>query len=147
MGAAELIPQAPPMRMVETLLEERDGSVLVLGRIAPDCPFVCDNGLLSPAGLMEMAAQSCACLQGLRNANADKAAEAFLVGLKQFTHDAPARAGDTLLVRVTPSAELDGFFLADARITRDGPDGPQIAAVRVKAYCPPQPGAGPHAAL
>ncbi len=138
------------MRMVDALLRADDSGALVQGRIAPDCPFVDAAGFLSAAGLLEMAAQSCACLQGLAVAQADgqaggKPREAFLVGLKNFVHDAPARKEDALFITVTPAAELDGFFLADARITRGAPDGPQVASVRIKAYCPPESGAEPHA--
>ena len=132
------------MRLVSTLLGSQDQTVFVQGHIAPDCPFLDSCGFVTPAGLMEMAAQSCACLQGLRAAGTPPR-EAFLVGMKNFTHTAPAHRDDPLIITVTPAAELDGFFMADARINRDTPEGQLVASVRIKAYCPQDSGDNTHA--
>lgn len=149
MDAASIIPQSAPMRLVGELLSVREnGEALVRGLVAPDCPFLRPDGRLTPAGLLEMAAQSCACLQGYRTATAAAAQpprEAFLVGMKNARFRQCAHADDPLFITVTPAAELDGFFLADAAINRGAPDGPLIASVRVKAYCPPQSGENSHA--
>ena len=136
--AAGLIPQAPPMRLVTRLLAISGEESLAEGVFAADSPFTESDGSIGHAGLMEMAAQSCALARGYAAAHGDAPKEGFLVGIKNFQMFRAAKAGELLHVRTRRVAELDGFLLADTAVfTPDDAHRP-LASLRVKAYCPPE---------
>ncbi len=142
MDAAPLLPQKPPMRLVTRLLAasaSSGGEALAECVLEASSPFADGQGNINPVAFIEMAAQTCAAAQGYADTGRP-AREGFLVGVRDFTcagtAGAGAKTGEVLHVRIRPVAELDGFILVDAAVSRPQGTGP-LASLRVKVYLPP----------
>jgi radical SAM protein with 4Fe4S-binding SPASM domain len=105
-----IIPQKPPMRIIDSLdkLGERSASCSVL--IKKDMPFIEDDGSVDSVAYLELIAQSIAALNGFRNMNeSGSSPEGYLLGAKNLAILGRAEAGDTLSVIVFKYARYGGF--------------------------------------
>ena len=114
-----LIPHAPPMRIVDTLLEVGDRSAVVETEIKSDCPLLDEAGYLVESAFIEIIAQASAASQGFRIRHKQATnRQGFLVGVKDIKIRGRARAGDRLVTVLRKEANLGDFGVISGRISR-----------------------------
>jgi len=119
--AEGLIPHRLPMRLVDRLLEIDGKSGVVEARVSAESPLVDAAGALDDVALIELIAQSYACLKGyLDRVEGKQPRQGFLVGIKKLTRLASTRAGDRLRIEIETLAELDVFAVAEGQVWCDG---------------------------
>lgn len=106
-----LIPQRPPMTMVDTLFSaDENGGVTGL-TVLEDNVFCIDGHLLEP-GIIEHSAQSAAAFAGYRYFLAGEEPHIGLIGeIKAFRISRRPAAGENLRTRVTVTGEAMGMSL------------------------------------
>jgi len=142
LSAQELIPHRETMLLIGKLLsyDRKLGS----GRISA-CPasetIFCDCGVsgadnfLEEVVVLEMMAQSYACLRGYEDRLAGcPPSLGFLVGVRHFASHRRVKAGTELTIEVVTTIQLDDFFIADA-IVKSGVE--EVAAAELKIWVPP----------
>lgn len=115
-----MIPQMPPMRIIDTIdkLAERCAQCSVL--IKEDMPFIQRDGSVDHVAYLEMMAQSIAALNGFRNMGAsDSAPEGYLLGAKNLKTNKTAYTGDRLSIMVFKYARYGGFCIVKGVVKRD----------------------------
>ncbi|OQX00140.1 MAG: hypothetical protein BWK74_00465 [Desulfobacteraceae bacterium A6] len=115
-----IIPQKPPMRIIDTLdtLAERSASCSVL--IKKDMPFIEDDGSVDNVAYLEMIAQAIAALNGFRNINeSGSSPEGYLLGAKNLAILGRATAGDRLSVMVFKYARYGGFGIVKGIVSKN----------------------------
>ena len=114
-----IIPQQPPMRIIDTLdrLAERSASCSVL--IKKNMPFIEDDGSVDNVAYLEMIAQSIAALNGFRNMNeSGSSPEGYLLGAKNLSITGRAEAGDKLSIMVFKYARYGGFGIVKGVVSK-----------------------------
>ncbi|MBR4788022.1 MAG: hypothetical protein IK013_09150 [Bacteroidales bacterium] len=115
--ALPLIPQRPPMVMVDNILACDPITVRTDFRIPADCIFLRDNSL-SESGLMENIAQTCAARIGWLNQ--DKPVRIGVIGsINHFEVFRRPAAGETLQTTVTVENEVFEAIIVHAVIQRE----------------------------
>ncbi|MFH2046188.1 MAG: SPASM domain-containing protein [Pseudomonadota bacterium] len=115
-----IIPQMPPMRIIDTIdkLAERSAKCSVL--IKEGMPFAEKDGSIDNVAYFEMMAQSIAALNGFRNMEATGSApEGYLLGGKKLIINSNAKVGDRLSIYVFKYAKFGGFGIVKGIIKRD----------------------------
>jgi len=115
-----MIPQTPPMRIIDTIdkLAERCAQCSVL--IKEDMPFIQKDGSVDHVAYLEMMAQSIAALNGFRNMGAsDSAPEGYLLGAKNLKINKTAYTGDRLSIMVFKYVRYGGFCIVKGVVKRD----------------------------
>jgi len=119
LAAEQLIPQRPPMLLIQRLLEHGDGWGLAEGCLPKESPFADEGGVLHPMVLVELMAQGYAAVQGYEDLLLGNPVKlGFLVGLRGVAFPGRAFSGERLLVRVRRIGALEGFILAEAAVLR-----------------------------
>jgi radical SAM protein with 4Fe4S-binding SPASM domain len=116
----EIIPQKPPMRIIDSLdkLAERSASCSVL--IKKDMPFINDDGSVDNVAYLEMIAQSIAALNGFRNMNeSESSPEGYLLGAKNLSILGKAEAGESLSIAVFKYARYGGFGIVKGIVSNN----------------------------
>ncbi|RPH50379.1 MAG: SPASM domain-containing protein [Desulfobacteraceae bacterium] len=119
--AGRIIPQMPPMRVIDTIdkLGERSAQCSVL--IKEEMPFTGKDGSVDRVAYLEMMAQAIAALNGFRNMDSsDSAPEGYLLGAKNLKINKTAFAGDRLSIMVFKYARYGGFGIVKGVVKRDG---------------------------
>ncbi len=115
-----IIPQMPPMRLVDTIdkLAERSAGCSV--SIKEGMPFADENGSIDNVAYLEMMAQSIAALNGFRNiGKSDTAPEGYLLGAKKLIINSEAMVGERLSVFVFKYASYGDFGIVKAIVKRN----------------------------
>jgi len=115
-----IIPQKPPMRIIDTLdkLAERSASCSAL--IKKDMPFIEEDGSVDNVAYLEMIAQSIAALNGFRNMNeSGSTPEGYLLGAKNLKILGKATAGDRLTIMVFKYARYGGFGIVKGIVSKN----------------------------
>lgn len=125
-----LLPQQEPFVMVGRLVHYDSRRTVTETTVSPD-NILADDGSLSPAGMAENIAQTCAARIGYINRyilRKDVAAGviAAITGMKILRRP---HAGETLRTTLDVEAEVFGMIMASATITVDGNT---IAETRIK---------------
>ncbi|EFK94855.1 Radical SAM domain protein [sediment metagenome] len=118
--ADQIIPQKPPMRIIDTLdrLAERSASCSVL--IKKDMPFIEDDGSVDNVAYLEMIAQSIAALNGFRQMNeSGSSPEGYLLGAKNLSITGRAEVGDRLSIMVFKYARYGGFGIVKGIVSKN----------------------------
>ena len=116
-----MIPQQPPLRVVDRLLSVGERVAAAETTIRPDNPFLNDDGSLDEAVYLELIAQAAAAMNGFRTTRGngpDKEPEGYLLGARDVEVMGPAAVGDTLLVRVFKATRLAGFGIIEGQVFR-----------------------------
>jgi radical SAM protein with 4Fe4S-binding SPASM domain len=114
-----IVPQKPPMRIIDTLdkLAERSASCSAL--IKKDMPFINDDLSVDNVAYFEMIAQSIAALNGFRNINESGASpEGYLLGAKHLEMLGKAEAGERISIMVFKYARYGGFGIVKGVISK-----------------------------
>jgi radical SAM protein with 4Fe4S-binding SPASM domain len=119
--AGELIPQKPPMRLIDELVRVGERSGEVSATVSGDTPFLRGNGALDETALFEMMAQSVAALNGFKRwGRSGTSSQGYLVGARNLEILEPARAGDTLHVSLHKEARFGNFGILKGTVSRNG---------------------------
>ena len=110
----DLIPQRPPMVMIDTVFESDDNAICSALTIAKDNIFV--NGThLEEAGLIEHIAQTAAALAGYETVSHHLPPKLGYIGeVKNFECYALPSLGDTVQTRMEIIAKMEGVTLVQA---------------------------------
>lgn len=110
----ELIPQHPPMVMVDRLLHCDTVLTKTEFTVRKECIMV-DDDHMSPIGLIENIAQTCAARMGYINISSGKEIRVGVIGaLREMEIHALPKVGDTITTSITVSDEVFGMTLAQA---------------------------------
>ena len=110
----ELIPQRPPMVMVDRLLHCDTVLTKTEFTVRKECIMV-DDDHMSPIGLIENIAQTCAARMGYINISSGKEIRVGVIGaLREMEILALPKVGDTITTSITVSDEVFGMTLAQA---------------------------------
>ncbi|MCL2727683.1 MAG: pseudouridylate synthase [Bacteroidales bacterium] len=118
-----LIPQRPPMVMVDSLLHCDRQLTQTSYTIAPDGLFI-SNNKLSASGLIENMAQTTAARMGylaLHGSGGTGAVRVGVIGaIKRLSVEAPPDAGNVLITSVDLIEELGDMILVKAKVECKG---------------------------
>ena len=140
--AQELIPHRETMLLIGQLLsyDRKQGSGRISACLLPETIF-CDCGsngeddFLEEVVILEMMAQSYACLRGYEDRLAGcPPSLGFLVGVRHFAAYRRVEVGIELTIEVATTIQLDDFFIADAVVKSGAED---VAAAELKIWVPP----------
>lgn len=110
----ELIPQRLPMVMVDRLLHCDTVLTKTEFTVRKECIMV-DDGHMSPIGLIENIAQTCAARMGYINISNGKEVRVGVIGaLREMEIHALPKVDDTITTSITVSDEVFGMTLAQA---------------------------------
>lgn len=110
----ELIPQRPPMVMVDRLLHCDTVLTKTEFTVRKECIMV-DDDHMSPIGLIENIAQTCAARMGYINISNGKEVRVGVIGaLREMEIHALPKVDDTITTSITVSDEVFGMTLAQA---------------------------------
>jgi radical SAM protein with 4Fe4S-binding SPASM domain len=119
-AAAEVIPQEPPMRVIDDLVRTGERSGEVSARVSEGMPFVGEDGVVDEAVYFEMMAQSIAALNGFKQlGRSTSAPEGYLVGAQKLEVLGPARVGDTLSISVYKETRFGNFGVVRGSVSRE----------------------------
>ena len=109
-----LLPQKPPMVMVERLLHCDTVVTETEFTVRENCIMV-EDGQLTPMGLVENVAQTCAARMGYINVSSGKEVRVGVIGALRDVeiHSLPP-VGSTIKTRIEVSEEVFGMTLAQA---------------------------------
>lgn len=114
------MPHRKPMRLVERILAVCGETVTVEAVVEQDGLFCNPDGLMSPAALIELLAQSYAAFNGYVSLAAGKVPSmGFLVSIKKVEILGRAHVGDRLRVEVHSTGSLGEFTLVHGEVFRD----------------------------
>lgn len=118
----EIIPQRPPMVMIDELISCDETTTVTAFTIRPDCIFI-DGNSLTAEGMIENIAQTCAARIGYINHLAGHTVKLGFIGaIKSFVQSERPNVGDTISTQITVKEEIFGITLVDASISLDGRD-------------------------
>ena len=113
----DLIPQRPPMVMVDSVLESDNETICTALTITGDNIFV-RNGQLEEAGLIEHIAQTAAALAGYETVSKHLPPQLGYIGeVKNFECSALPAVGETVQSRLEVIAKMTGVTLVQATTT------------------------------
>ena len=114
----QLIPQRPPMVMIDTVLQADEQGITTALTIREDNLFVRD-GYFEEPGLVEHMAQTAAALAGVGNIVSHTAPKVGFIGeVKDFTCALLPKAGETLTTTLKTIADMAGVKLVACRTMR-----------------------------
>lgn len=109
-----LLPQRPPMVMVDRLLH-CDPVVTLTELTVREDNIMADGGLMSACGLIENIAQTCAARMGYINLSNGKEVRVGVIGaLRDMEIHSLPKVGDRIETRIEVSDEVFGMTLAQA---------------------------------
>ncbi len=115
-----IIPQMPPMRIIDTMdkLAERSAQCSVF--IKEEMPFIEKDGSVDHVAYLEMMAQSIAALNGFRNMDSsDTAPEGYLLGARNLKIIKTAYTGNRLKIMVFKYARYGGFGIVKGVVKKN----------------------------
>ena len=118
-SAAGVVPQHPPMRVADRLLEVAERSAVVEYVVPAEGPFIMADGRLDEAAYMELMAQAIAALNGFRTrGNGNGRRRGLLLGAENLEVLGDSRCGDRLSVSVFKYAKYGDFGVVKGTVTR-----------------------------
>ena len=112
----EIIPQKPPMRLVDSLVSMGEKEAIVETTISADSPFVDKDGVLDESAYLEIIAQASAAMNGFkmgRNGNHG----GYLIGAKNIEILGTSHVGDSLRVDIKKCAKYENFGIVSGSIS------------------------------
>ena len=116
----ELIPQRPPMQMIDRLLYADEQS-------AKGCLFIkesnlfCDNGMLSESALIEFIAQTAAAYTGYQNKiNNNSVSEGYIGAVKNLVISSRPLVNTEITSEIVVENEIVGFTIINGKVFDQG---------------------------
>jgi radical SAM protein with 4Fe4S-binding SPASM domain len=114
-----LIPQQPPMRVVDTLVSVGERVAVVETSIAAGNLFANEDGSLDEVAYVELIAQAAAAMNGFRTSvRAGVEPQGYLLGARQIEVHGQACVGDTLRIHVFKATRLGDFGIIEGKVFR-----------------------------
>jgi len=114
-----IIPQQPPMRVIDSLEKVADRTGEVCARISNDMLFVRDDGTLDETVYLELIAQGVAALTGFKALGVSNTVlDGFLLGTKKLEIFGKAKIGDSLTVSIFKYARYGDFAIVKGTVLR-----------------------------
>jgi len=118
-SVSKLIPQQPPMQIIDTLVSIGERCANINVTISNDMLFVRDDGTLDETAYIELIAQSIAAQAGFNQAGVTgQPVEGFLIGAKNLEIFGTARIGDSLNISVLKYARFGDFGIIKGKVFR-----------------------------
>ncbi len=119
--ADEIVPQRPPMRVVDAVVRAGERSGEVSARVSDEMPFVREDGAVDAVAYFEMMAQSIAALDGFKRlGRSESAARGYLVGAHKLELLGRAHLGEELRISVYKSSRFGNFSTVKTSVSRGG---------------------------
>lgn len=117
----DLIPQRPPILLVDSLTEADDSHAVTEATVKADCILVCGD-LLTEAGITEHMAQSASAHAGYmaRLGGATTAPIGYIGEVKRFRLHRQPRVGERLQTRIDLGPTVAGVTIVTATTTCEG---------------------------
>lgn len=141
--AVLLLPQRPPMQLIDTALSADDSATESRTAIRADNLLLNENGRFPALGLIEVMAQTVGIFAGrMRILAGDKPREGLLLGTRRMLLNAPSfPVGSRLHCRVEKTFESDdGLWQFDCRVTLERDEGSEPAGSAMLTVFNPPPG-------
>jgi len=115
----DLIPQRPPMKMIDTLItaDEKSarGKLYIL-----DSNLFCDNGVLAEPGLIEFIAQTAAAYTGFKNKTTNKEiSEGYIGAIKNLVIYELPKVNSTVQSEIVVENEIVGYTIIAGHVYQD----------------------------
>ena len=131
--ASALLPHKGPMCCIDRLLSSSKTAAVVEADLHAGHILLTD-GVLDPAGCVELAAQTAGALQGFdQHIHGLPPKSGFLVGVQDFFVHSTARVGDTVRIEVVIIAELGEMTVLSSKLFHQEV---LLAEGRLKVYVP-----------
>jgi predicted hotdog family 3-hydroxylacyl-ACP dehydratase len=129
---ADLVPHAPPARLLTEVLAEGAGAILCAGSIPGDHPLAA--GGEAPGFLaIELGAQAAAALEALARPPGGRPRIGYLVGVRDAHLPARLPIGRTLHVTAVPAGAAAALAIYDMQVAEEGAAEP-LAAGRISTF-------------
>lgn len=114
----DILPQRPPMLMVDALTLFDDAASATEFEVRPECIFVSD-GKLTAEGIVENVAQTCAARTGYHKKYIlhQRVEIGFIGAVRKFRIYACPEVGETLHTEIVVRSEFFGISMVDARVS------------------------------
>lgn len=117
--AENLIPQAPPMRLIDRLVAHGEGAGTVEVRVPEDSILAAPDGSLDGLAMVEMMAQSYAAVKGYSDRiEGHPVRRGLLVGMNRVRVLEEPSVGDLLRIEVETAGSFDRFVIAEGKVWR-----------------------------
>jgi radical SAM protein with 4Fe4S-binding SPASM domain len=114
-----LLPQAPPMRLVDRLVAAGEREADVERTLGEGDPFLGDDGALEPVAYLELIAQAAAVMHGFRARDArGTGMDGYLIGARDLAVHGEARRGDTVRIQVKRTTQFGDFVVVGGKVWR-----------------------------
>lgn len=115
----DLIPQRPPMTMIDALIAADEKSARGLLFIRESNLF-CENGMLAEPGLIEFIAQTAAAYTGFKNKTTNKeVSEGYIGAIKNLViHELP-KINSRIESEIVVENEIIGYTIISGRVYQD----------------------------
>lgn len=111
-----LIPQRPPMIMIDRLVHYDPIVTRSTFLVRQECTF-CDGGKLTPAGIIENVAQTCAARIGYINRMSNQEVKIGVIGaIQNLEIDSLPSVGDSLETEISVTATVFNITVVDASV-------------------------------
>jgi predicted hotdog family 3-hydroxylacyl-ACP dehydratase len=116
----ELIPQRPPMQMVDKLLQADERSAIA-SLTVKDSNLFCENGKFREPGLIEFIAQTAAAFTGYRNKlHSGKVNEGYIGAVKNLIVTTLPPVDSEIQCKITVENEIVGFTIITGKVMHEG---------------------------
>jgi radical SAM protein with 4Fe4S-binding SPASM domain len=113
-----LIPQKPPMRVIDNLIKIGERTAEFNVTISNDMLFVREDGTLEESVYLEMVAQAAAALTGFKNLGVNgKVVDGLLLGAKKFDILGKAHIGERLTISIFKYARFGDFAIIRGQVS------------------------------
>ena len=136
--AAQLLPHAPPMLVIDSLLNAHHGHAEAAVVLRPGHVLL-HNGIVAKEGFVELAAQTAGAMKGYaEKVLGEPIREGFLAAAQDFSFLGEAQEGDALRISVCTTTELSGITALSATVVRDDAEGSAtvLAQGKLKVFLP-----------
>ncbi len=132
-----LIPQKPPFVLISSLESVNENTCITSFRFTGD-HILCDNGKLSPAGLLENMAQSAGCKMGFEDFLSGKKPRVGFIGeVREFEFSRLPLPGEELLTEIIIENKIFGAVTVMSGKVSAGEE--TIARCKMKVFFQPEP--------
>jgi predicted hotdog family 3-hydroxylacyl-ACP dehydratase len=115
----DLIPQRPPMVMIDELVHADERSAIGRFFIKDSCIF-CENGHLQEGGMVEFIAQTAAAFEGFRRISAnEEVAAGFIGAVRNLSINILPSVNSEIRSEIFVDSELLGFTMINGRVIQD----------------------------
>lgn len=119
--AITLLPHKGPMCCLDVLIHATTTTAKAMVTLTPGHVLLQEGGMITPAGYIELAAQTAGALQGYEQLQSSTGPRTgYLVAVQNFEVLAPAYVENILIISVVVQKELEGVSIILAEVLHNG---------------------------